>query len=75
MDDISIFDLPEEWIVTSDPREAIYNDYRDGLLDAKQALVITHEFIKNGLIAGSPSPWWRQFLNEVVKRAQEDSNS
>ena len=69
----AVFDLPAEWQIRDDPREAIFNDKRDGIWTAAQALQLIEELSASGLLPDtSGSAWWRDFVRELIREAQAD---
>ena len=71
--DQDILDLPEEWII--DPREALYNDYRDGVIPtAEQALRLIDALTQEGLLSNSTSSkLWCEFVSNLLREAEEHS--
>jgi hypothetical protein len=70
--DPNILDLPEEWII--DPREALYNDYLDGVFTAEQTLCFIDTLSRQGLLSNSaPSKLWHEFVSNLEREVQERS--
>ena len=70
--DQNIFALPEEWII--DPREALYNDYLDGVSTAAQTLRLIDILSRQGLLPdSSSSKLWCEFVSNLTREVQEHS--
>ena len=68
-----ILDLTRDLEISTDPREALYNDYHDGVKGARQTLQDILLLSQEGLIPESPSAWWADFLRKLTIQAREDS--
>jgi hypothetical protein len=68
-----ILDLTEDLEVRTDPREALYNDYQDGIRGARQTLQEILRLTEEGFIPSSATSWWPDFLRELTIQAREDS--
>lgn len=56
-----------------DPREALYNDYCDGVRTAHETLKMFHRLREEGFIKfGDKSPWWRDFLARLTVEVESD---
>jgi hypothetical protein len=70
--DEEVFDLPDEWAI--DPREALYNDYQDGVSTAEQTLLLIGKLSEEGLLPNSfPSQLWREFVDNLLQEVQKHS--
>jgi hypothetical protein len=67
-----IFDLPEEWVIRNDPRESLFNDFRDQIRTAQQTLEFIVILDKDGLLPRTASQWWREFVQELIADMQSD---
>ena len=67
-----ILDLTPEYEVP-DPREAIFNDYLDGIRDARETLRLIGVLALDGLIPKSSSSFWPDFIQELTGTVQEQN--
>ncbi len=68
--DEEVFDLPDEWAI--DPREALYNDYQDGVSTAEQTLSLISKLSQEGLLPNSfSSQLWCEFVDNLLREVRE----
>lgn len=61
-----IFEIPPEWLIREDPREAVYSDFLDGVRSAGDTLKLVDKLHELGILTErANSSWWAGFLREV----------
>ena len=70
-----ILEIPAEWEVKADPREALYNDYLDGVRNSYGTLRLIVQLYRDGFLdRKSNTGWWLSFLTKVQNDALHDRN-
>ena len=65
-----ILEIPAEWEIRDDPREALYNDYLDGVSTAYNTLRLIALLYRDGsLTRKSNTGWWLSFLTRLQNDA------
>jgi len=65
-----ILEIPAEWEIRDDPREALYNDYLDGVRSAASTLKLISLLYRDSYLARkSNTGWWLSFLTRLQNDA------